>query len=119
MAVEKRYPTARVAGLHKFLKKKKVMSIKDLIANGAENNVSVTIGVADLRNFFLELINEVEANKTEDKPESYLSQDEASKLLKVDRSTLWRWDKDNYLKKVRVGGKVRYRLSDIQKIMEA
>ena len=100
------------------LKKKKEMNIRELIANGGEN-VSVTIGVTDLRNFFLELINEMEANKVEDKPESYLSQDETSKMLKVDRSTLWRWDKDNYLKKVRVGGKVRYRLSDIQKIMEA
>jgi len=30
---------------------------------------------------------------------------------------LWRWDKTGYLKPYRIGGKVRYRLSEIDKIL--
>ena len=32
-------------------------------------------------------------------------------------TTLWHWAKKNYLKPVKVGNKVRYRQSDIQKIL--
>ena len=32
-------------------------------------------------------------------------------------TTLWHWSKKNYLKPVKVGNKVRYRQSDIQKIL--
>ena len=48
----------------------------------------------------------------------YLTANETAKHLGVDISTLWRWDKTGYLTKVRVGGKVRYRLSDVTKLME-
>ncbi len=43
---------------------------------------------------------------------------EVCKKLEVDVSTLWRWDKTGYLKKIKVGNKVRYRESDINKLME-
>jgi predicted DNA-binding transcriptional regulator AlpA len=32
-------------------------------------------------------------------------------------TTLWHWSKKNYLKPVKVGNKVRYRQSDIQRIL--
>lgn len=93
------------------------MNFKDLIASGA--NVSVTVNALDLREFFMQTVAEFnEANKVIPMPETYLTQDEVSAKLQVDKSTLWRWDKSGYLSKCRVGGKVRYRLSDIEKLMK-
>jgi len=36
--------------------------------------------------------------------------------LGVSRSTLFRWEKDGYLKPVRIGAKVMYNLSDVEAI---
>jgi len=52
------------------------------------------------------------------KGETYHSPAEVAKTLQVDLSTLWRWEKQGYLTGVRVGGKKRYRQSDLDKIME-
>ena len=94
------------------------MSIQEIIKSGA--NISITVSALDLREFALSLISEREEEKKSNipAPETYLTQDEVATKLRVDKSTLWRWGKSGYLSKVRVGGKVRYRLSDITKIME-
>ena len=57
---------------------------------------------------------EAEAAATSDQ---LLSIDEAAKLLSVSKMTLYRWDKNGYLKKMEIGGKRRYRLSDIEKLV--
>ncbi len=51
------------------------------------------------------------------KQEVYLSRTKTALMLNVTLSTLWRWDKENYLTPVRVGGKVMYRESDIQRVI--
>lgn len=48
--------------------------------------------------------------------ETYITPNEACGMLGVDRSTLWRWDKADYLKPISVGGKRRYRMSDLERI---
>lgn len=93
------------------------MSAENLLKSSS--NVQVVLSLDDLRTLFVEWRTELDSCKATEKKEEFLTVDEAAKMLMIDRSTLWRWDKDNYLKKVRVGGKVRYKLSDIQKIMEA
>ena len=50
--------------------------------------------------------------------EKYYTTDETAIKLKVDKSTLWRWAKQNYLCPVKIGGKTFYRSNDINKIME-
>ena len=50
--------------------------------------------------------------------EKYLSIEKASELLDVDKSTLWRWSKSDYLKPITLGGKRRYRMSDVKRILE-
>jgi predicted DNA-binding transcriptional regulator AlpA len=50
--------------------------------------------------------------------ERLLSPKETCTMLSVDNSTLYRWDKLGYLVKMKIGGKVRYRMSDIQKLLE-
>ena len=50
-------------------------------------------------------------------PDRLLSPKETGVMLGIDLSTLYRWDKLGYLTKIKIGGKVRYRLSDIQKLL--
>ena len=54
----------------------------------------------------------------ENKPEVYLTAEETAKRLQVDRSTLWRWNKEGYLVSAKVGSKVRYKLSDVELIQK-
>jgi excisionase family DNA binding protein len=46
-----------------------------------------------------------------------LTIDEASKLLAVSKMTLYRWDQSGVLKKLEIGGKRRYRKSDIDRLV--
>ena len=39
-------------------------------------------------------------------------------MLDVSQSTLWRWQKAGYLVPLNVGGKRRYRMSDVRRILE-
>ena len=93
------------------------MNITNLIKEGA--NVQLVINALDLREAFLEWNEELKQSKpAEAKEESYLSARETADKLGVDVSTLWRWNKSGYLKKIKVGNKTRYRESDIIKLME-
>lgn len=57
-------------------------------------------------------------DQRENKSEVYLTAEETAKRLKVDRSTLWRWNKEGYLVSTKVGSKVRYKLSDVERIQK-
>ena len=50
-------------------------------------------------------------------PERLITRKEAKETFDVDYSTLHRWDKKDYLKPIKVGGLIRYRFSDVQKIL--
>ena len=52
------------------------------------------------------------------KGEVYLTRKQAAQKLSVDISTLYRWDNEGYLKSISLGNKKRYRLSDIERLME-
>ena len=92
------------------------MNIKELLETGA--NVSVTITALDLKEWMLELIEEQKKSSIPAPPDKYFTAQEAAEKLGVDVSTLWRWDKSGYLKKIKVGNKIRYRESDVLKLME-
>lgn len=92
------------------------MNIQSLINSGV--NVSITISLLDLKEWALELMNENKQEKENAVSDNYLSVDEVIDKLRVNASTLWRWDKSGYLKKIKIGGKVRYRESDVIKLME-
>jgi excisionase family DNA binding protein len=59
-----------------------------------------------------------ELYETKQQPEQYLTRKQAAELLDVDLSTLWRWNREGYLCTVAVGGKRRYKMSDIQRILK-
>jgi hypothetical protein len=92
------------------------MSINDIIKSGA--NVAITVTPLDLREFALNLIEQMQAEKAKENPEQYLSPDETANKLGVTTNTLWRWNKSKYLCPVKVGHKCFYKLSDINKKLE-
>ena len=83
------------------------------------NNVILQISLEDLKKFAQEILLgaksiamiEAEAAASGDQ---LLTVDEAARLLSVSKMTLYRWDKNGILKKVEIGGKRRYRKSDIE-----
>lgn len=95
------------------------MFLKDLLQQG---NVTIAVTLSDLKQFAQELIQitkqELEQKITDANAESYPSPEEVAEMLGVDRSTLWRWNKRGYLCHIEVGGKRRYRMSDINRLLE-
>jgi len=77
-------------------------------------NVQLVLNKDDLKWMVTEWIQEELAKHTQ-KEETYISRTKAALKLGVTLSTLWRWDKENYLNAVRVGSKVLYRESDIER----
>jgi hypothetical protein len=61
---------------------------------------------------------DLEQQITDANAETYPSPEQVSKILDVDKSTLWRWRKTGYLTPIEIGGKRRYRMSDVKKILE-
>lgn len=103
---------------HLMLKTEENMSLKNFLESGA--NVSFTITAMDLKEFLFEVAEEQAQTKSTvpAQPEKYLTAQETAEKLGVDVSTLWRWDKTGYLKKIKVGRKIQYRESDVLKLME-
>ena len=85
-------------------------------------NIILQVSLEDLRKFAEEILLgaksiamiEAEAAASSDQ---LISVDEAARLLSVSKMTLYRWDKSGILKKVEIGGKRRYRKSDIERLV--
>ena len=89
-----------------------------MIKNLTNTNAQVFIQMTEeqLEAFATNIIEKCMALKTDEK-ESYLTIDEVVKMLDVTPTTLGRWHKSGYLKKNHVGGKVRYKQSDIERLI--
>lgn len=92
------------------------MNIIELIRSGA--NVQLVINALDLREAFIQWSEEMKHTEPVRQEEDYLTAKETADKLGVDLSTLWRWNKSGYLKKIKVGKSVKYKGSDIRKLME-
>lgn len=97
------------------------MKITELISEGA--NITVAIGLKELREWHQEVIEDsrkqIEQKILEKAEEQYLSPAEVCKVLSVSRSTLARWQVKKYLVPVMVGGRCKYRRSEIQLILNS
>ncbi len=84
--------------------------------------ITVAVSLADLIECNEELIartkQELEQTITDAATETYPSVAKVAEMLDVDKSTLWRWAKCGYLVPIEVGGKRRYRMSDVKAILE-
>ncbi len=93
------------------------MELYDLLQSNASLNV--TINASQLLEVVDYAISKTKAEfEHKQQPEQYLTRKQTAEILDVDLSSLWRWNKENYLKPIEVGGKRRYKKSDIDKIME-
>ncbi|KAA6327951.1 hypothetical protein EZS27_023102 [termite gut metagenome] len=85
-------------------------------------NLNITITVGELVEANEALIQktrkELEQLITDANTEVYPSANRTAEILDVDRSTLHRWQKKGYLTPIEVGGKRRYKMSDIKRILE-
>ena len=61
------------------------------------------VSAADLEEALRSILEEVVSTSNGEKDETLLTVRQAASLLGVDRSTLWRWEKEGYLKPVRIG----------------
>lgn len=85
-------------------------------------NITVSISLGELIKANTFLVNEtrksLEQIIADESEEKYLSVQKACELLEINPTTAWRWAKQGYLKPVEIGGRRRYRMSDIKKILE-
>lgn len=84
-------------------------------------NIIFQVTGEDLRKFAENLLLNERAIAMQEAEEAarnkLISVEEAAKLLSVSKMTLYRWDKNGILKKVEIGGKRRYRKSDIERLV--
>lgn len=73
---------------------------------------------AELKELYAEIRMEAERAAIIKASERLITPEQAADTLKVSKVTLWRWEKSGYLIPVSIGGKKRYRNSDIVKIIE-
>ena len=96
------------------------MDIHSIFEAGA--NVTLSVTPADLREFALAIAKEISDNaptvKEEPQQEAYLSNDEVAAKFGVCKNTLWRWNRDGYLKPFKVGKKLYYRSSDVEALLQ-
>jgi hypothetical protein len=81
-------------------------------------NIIVSITGEQLNEFAEQILSGARAiYETKEQPEQYLTRRQTAEMLDVDLSTLWRWNNENYLCSIEIGGKRRYKLSEVNKIL--
>lgn len=108
----------RAEQLLKNLKMNK--SIIELAKQCPELTVSIKVHdlVEGLNILIGNVKSELEQTISDQQAETYPSRDKVMEILGVSSATLWRWHKSGYLVPLNVGGKRRYRMSDIQKLLK-
>lgn len=95
------------------------MNINELFRSGA--NVTVSILLNDLKEWHKEVLadtrRELEEVVLSDKMETYPTPKQVAEILQCDLTTLWRYGKRGYLVPIEVGGKRRYRMSEVKAIL--
>ena len=93
-----------------------------VLLNESSNNIILQVSSDDLKMFAQDILIGAKSvamleAETAASGDQLLTIDEASKLLAVSKMTLYRWDQSGVLKKLEIGGKRRYRKSDIDRLV--
>ncbi|GAB6121180.1 helix-turn-helix domain-containing protein [Dysgonomonas termitidis] len=96
------------------------MNLYDLLNDNTSLNITINAGqlIEAIDYCVNKTRRELEQQITDANTETYPSIEQVAKILNVDKSTLWRWRKQSYLIPIEIGGKRRYRMSDVKKILE-
>ncbi|EJW89635.1 hypothetical protein EVA_22235 [gut metagenome] len=92
------------------------MNIQEIVNSGTA--VQIVVNVLDLKEAFIAWNTELNNQKQQQPEDKLVPLEDVIKLLRVDKTTLWRWHKTGYLVKSKVGRKVYYKMSDVEKLME-
>ena len=83
--------------------------------------ISINIKLSELLDAFRQIAEDIHENYETERAardgQTLIPKAEVLKLLGVNSTTLWRWDKEGYLKVVKQGRKAKYRKSDIDELM--
>ena len=94
--------------------------IKEILDLGGK--VTFKITAADLqaviRETVLQTKRELEAEIAKNNSDILLTSEDVLQRLSISRRTLYNWEQKNYLVSIEIGGKRRYRLSDINEILK-
>lgn len=98
--------------------------MKNLVVLATEYpELTVSVKLSDLlecnRQLIKETKNQLTQQVAEANEESYPTVDEVVSILGVSKTTLWRWAKQRYLNPVEIGGKRRYKMSDVKKLLNS
>ena len=92
------------------------MNLIDIIG---EKGGIVAVSVEDLAKFGRGLIEQARSELSQEiDGNTPIPFDEALSMLKISKTTAWRWSKEGYLTPFKVGGVNFYRKRDIQQIVE-
>ena len=83
-----------------------------------DERVVLFIPKTELMDAFRSVVDELLSKKEEQKKDVLLSRKAVSERLKVDYTTLWRWDKEKFLEATRIGKACFYKEQDVIAIEE-
>lgn len=96
------------------------MNLYDLLSDNTSLNITINAGqLIEAIDYCIDKTREEPGQQGKDiENGTCLSAGQATQILDVNTGTLRRWNKSGYLCPVTTGGKRRYRVSDIKKILE-
>ena len=98
-----------------------VNNINALLNSGANSTLAI-ISLDDLRRFCKEFLEDAKKEFGEkietDRTESYPTIDQVAEIFHVTRGTLDRWHKRSILRKYEIGGRRRYKMSEVNALMK-
>ncbi len=83
-----------------------------------QRTIQIVVSRDDLEEAIRTVVGEILAKKEEESVDARITKAAARERLKVDDTTLWRWDKCGYLKAIHIGRSVYYREADIKRLEE-
>ena len=98
---------------------KSQLSFQDVL----DNNVATLVVMRpdDLKQTIIDAINEAKRKMEDDiklnASDMFLTTNQVLQRLAISRTTLWNWNKAGYIIPVEIGGKLRYKLSDVNAIL--
>ncbi len=96
------------------------MNLYDLLQDNKSLNITINAGqlIEAIDYCIQQTKGELEDAIASEKQESYLGAQQVCDMLDVNMTTLWRWENKGYLVPAKVGGKRRFKYSEVKNILD-